>query len=867
MIALASIERDMELEEQIEQNLSGSLVRYLFETLSGIEKIVPPLWPLKDYVAVNPFLGLSEQPFLLARQSLREIRDCELLPTMEDFRRKHELGGIDAASVRAALKQCAEEYPDLFEGWSVSEVFSLLEERVIRASRERFYFTLSEIIDRQANSQWTSHVINDITRHCAAHYDEGQALWGNPWKGVPMYQAWREAALLSWRMDSLGIKGFREVVRDLPDTPYEAIGWMLQKLQIPQGHWRGFLLSELFSIPGWASYIKYRVREAEGAGVRDADLVGLLAMRLAYDVALAISHEKHQQANLQALIAQAVPAQADPSDALAPSREVCCRYVLQHATEISFRQELLSQLKDRDVAEPAVDRKLAQLVFCIDVRSEVMRRHLESLTGSIETFGFAGFFGIPLEYVPLGETCGTPQCPVLIRPSLCVHETVSGAEETVVASAVRSRKETRTARKLWKSFQTSAASCFSFVESVGLTYFAKLLTDSLRWTRPIRPSHRDGLTIRGSAELGPDLSTATAHRWPLNKRMDVAESILRNLGLTSNFARIVILCGHGADVVNNPYKAGLDCGACGGHSGEPNARIAAGILNDPQVREALHARGIEIPDDTFFIAAVHNTTTDEVNLFDLEPLPESHFGELALLEHWLDEAGELCRHERSQRMRNSGSEDLFRRSRDWSETRPEWGLANNAAFIIAPRSRTLNIDLGGRAFMHSYDAKQDPDTKVLELIMTAPMIVTNWINMQYYASAVDNRSFGSGNKAIHNVVGQFGVLLGNGGDLMTGLPWQSVHDGKEFQHEPMRLLVVIEATREAVQTIIEKHAMVRELVSNGWMTLVVLEADQAYRWTSLGKFVCEPASLNGESMAFAANANTNQDYQLNGVES
>ncbi len=206
----------------------------------------------------------------------------------------------------------------------------------------------------------------------------------------------------------------------------------------------------------------------------------------------------------------------------------------------------------------------------------------------------------------------------------------------------------------------------------------------------------------------PDLSTATAHRWPLNKRMDVAESILRNLGLTRNFARIVILCGHGADVVNNPYKAGLDCGACGGHSGEPNARIAAGILNDPQVREALHARGIEIPDDTFFIAAVHNTTTDEVNLFDLEPLPESHFGELALLEHWLDEAGELCRHERSQRMRKLRSEDLFRRSRDWSETRPEWGLANNAAFIIAPRSRTLNIDLGGRAFMHSYARNKIP---------------------------------------------------------------------------------------------------------------------------------------------------------------
>ena len=59
--------------------------------------------------------------------------------------------------------------------------------------------------------------------------------------------------------------------------------------------------------------------------------------------------------------------------------------------------------------------------------------------------------------------------------------------------------------------------------------------------------------------------------------------------------------------------------------------------------------------------------------------------------------------------------------------------------------------------------------------MTAPMIVAHWINMQYFASTVDNDHFGSGNKTIHNVVGRFGILSGNGGDLMTGLPWQSLH--------------------------------------------------------------------------------------------
>ena len=130
-------------------------------------------------------------------------------------------------------------------------------------------------------------------------------------------------------------------------------------------------------------------------------------------------------------------------------------------------------------------------------------------------------------------------------------------------------------------------------------------------------------------------------------------------------------------------------------------------------------------------------------------------------------------------------------------------------------------------------------TKVLELIMTAPMIVTNWINMQYYASTVDPTAFGSGNKVLHNVVGQFGVLQGNGGDLMTGLPWQSIHDGMRFQHEPLRLLVVIEASCQAVERIIAKHSLVRDLVTNGWMTLAVLDENTFFRWTSPGTWVEE----------------------------
>ncbi|MBR1092007.1 DUF2309 family protein, partial [Bradyrhizobium manausense] len=163
------------------------------------------------------------------------------------------------------------------------------------------------------------------------------------------------------------------------------------------------------------------------------------------------------------------------------------------------------------------------------------------------------------------------------------------------------------------------------------------------------------------------------------------------------------------------------------------------------------------------------------------------------------------------------------RSHDWSQVRPEWGLAGNAAFIAAPRSLTRGLDMSGRAFLHSYAHEQDQGYRVLELIMTAPMVVASWINLQYYASTVNNAAFGSGNKVLHNIVGQLGVLEGNAGDLRVGLPWQSVHDGTRFVHEPLRLNVFIAAPESAMDEIMRRHAAVRDLVSNGWVLLHSLD--------------------------------------------
>ena len=308
------------------------------------------------------------------------------------------------------------------------------------------------------------------------------------------------------------------------------------------------------------------------------------------------------------------------------------------------------------------------------------------------------------------------------------------------------------------------------------------------------------------------------------------------MGLSESFARLVVLCGHRSEVTNNPLQASLDCGACGGHSGEANARFAALLLNQEFIRRELVERGIKIPSDTFFTAAVHQTTSDELEFPDADQTPFSHAQDLARFQELCRRAGELTSLERGARLQLGSREEILRRAQDWSEVRPEWGLAGNAAFIAGPRDLTRESDLAGRAFLHDYDWRRDEQGRVLELILTAPLIVASWINLQYYASAVDNRRYGSGCKTIHNVVGKFGILSGVESDLQTGLPWQSVAVGRQLQHQPLRLQAVIAAPREMIDRVVAKHQHLRELLSGEWIHLLSIETQARWQWRGAGQW-------------------------------
>jgi len=801
---------------------------------------IAPLWPLKHFVAVNPFFGLAGHSFQQASDLLARITGNSLYMSREYYREQLASGRISREDMSEAIARCGSRL-------DVEAVERIL---ATEAPMPKLGMAaVSEVLERVEGGLWSSFVTERISLHCAAYFDLGQAIVPMPWRELPLYASWRRAAAIDRSPAMMGLHKFRAAVAELPADPRAAIALAVERLEIPDAAVERYLHASLMSIGGWASWARYLRWQAELSGRRDDSIVELLAIRLMWDMLL---YEEKQSPALVARWREMLSASMRPPS---PKRQAAAEIdrIMLNAMEIGFQRSVIAGLTDsltgggnaRAGVRPAV-----QAAFCIDVRSEVFRRSLETVAPSVQTVGFAGFFGIFIEHVPLGSATGRSHVPVIFNPGYRVYDRVKGGNAEAV---IEQRRQRIGLSKAWKGFKLSASSCFSFVEASGLAYGLKLLTDSFGWTRPVPDPNSYGVDKQHIDRIGPTLDAqpqapCCPHHAdsgiPRNDRVDHAERILRAMGLTENFARLVLLAGHGSTTVNNPHATGLDCGACAGQTGEASARVVAALLNDASARRGLRERGIEIPQETWFLAGLHDTTTDVVRLYDTDEVPPFLAQDLAQLRQWLEQAGDLARMERSVLLGIAGLTDrevetnVRQRSRDWSQVRPEWALANNAAFIAAPRSRTAGMDLGGRAFLNEYTWKKDGNFQILELIMTAPMVVANWINMQYYGSVVDNRRFGSGNKALHNVVGgAIGVLEGNGGDLRVGLPLQSLHDGKRWVHEPLRLSVFIEAPQAPMDDILARHELVRQLVENDWLHLFRIGEDGGvYRRLREGKW-------------------------------
>lgn len=759
----------------------------LWEVALCESRRVPPAFPLAATVAVNPFLGWSNQPLYEAATDIGRLSGTEIVPDLSWHKRRIEAQETTVEDLADAL----ERHPIAGIG-SVQDLLAEIEG--VRALPEAIP-DIASLAAGVSGIDWPRIVNERIAAFANGYFDRGQALWTAD-RARGLYAGWRLFAMHDLTPEIAGLKGFASEVAGLPLNARDMVALAGQKLGLsadPGSYFRQLYLS----LGGLAQYARHLQFEAERDGGDDTTILDLLAIRLAFDVALMrLYGPRIAESWAGCLLKHRAP--------VVPRRALQLAAVLQEAAERADARSLAAKLEwaglSRSLSRNSdVERPWLQAAFCIDVRSEVFRRMLETVEENAVTLGFAGFFGQGVAHRAVASDLREHRLPVLLPAGGMTCEAVEPAHEQ------KTRFDARAARAYGR-FRQAAVSSFAFVEASGLLYAGKLLAGSLKRKKA------SGAAARPVPVAMPSIGS----------RVRAAEAVLRGMSLTDNFGDVVLIAGHGAESANNPLLSALQCGACGGHAGDVNARLTAALLNDDAVRKGLVGRGIVIPDDTVFIAGLHNTTTDAVLLFE-EDLPPARKVDLQRLKASLAAAGRLAGMERAKRLPRGAAKQATLRAADWAETRPEWGLAGCTSFIAAPRSLTVGCSLGSKTFLHDYVWQKDAGFAVLETILTAPVVVANWINLQYYSSTVAPELFGSGNKLLHNVVGGVGLVEGNGGLMRAGLAWQSVHDGERLVHEPLRLSVFVAAPEAAILDILARHDGVRRLFDNGWMHLFSLK--------------------------------------------
>ena len=787
------------------QAINHSLTEIQYQAIHTACSKVAPSWPLDQNIAVNPFWNMRSETFEHVAVNLSVLGKVNTLMPVSYYMAQYQKGEINEQHLKLAAQDLGLKYIN-------KNVLSI----VNKQSNLSHWHNISDLLDAQRENKvaWRDEITHQISQFCAAYFQ-----YDGPLKPIHakhqqgFYQTWLNMIQRDKGIAILmGEPKLNQYFMSLPNDPGDLFAHAIKELNLADDTLEHYMQSLLLEVNGWASWIVFKNLYQQNQ-MSDASLYDFLAIRLAWELVLWRYHNEcsvgdsrrlnYQWAQEKALLPRVIEQHKQAQESL---------WVWQKAMEIAYQMSLAEKLKSVVVSD--IDQRdiQVQAVFCIDVRSEIIRRAFESQSSKIQTFGFAGFFGMPINYAQQGGDRTRPQLPGLIQAPFTVEEDAYNIDVKQAQNATRFNRNARL-----QNWSQQTSSTFSMVEAGGLLYGLKLIKNTLFPNQTIKE--------KGEFDASQYWSLKQGHR-PITftQKCGLISSALKSMGLIDGFAPTILVVGHESQGVNNPHQHSLNCGACGGQSGELNARIFCQLANDEKIRIALKEQGINIPDKTVFLPAVHNTTTDRVQVVNDAVMDDE-------LVTWLNTAQQAAQKERARKLGLSVSDEqlstnIIHRSQDWSQVRPEWGLANNASFIIAPRSLTTSLNLEGRAFLHDYNASKDEGFRVLNSIMTAPMVVTNWINMQYNASVMDNAKYGSGNKVLHNVVGgNIGVFEGNGGDLRIGLSKQSIHDGEKWMHQPLRLSVFIAAPRDQIEKIINANESIQSLVNNGWLYILQLDAN------------------------------------------
>ncbi|HEB2434071.1 TPA: DUF2309 family protein [Bacillus cereus] len=865
MIIPSILKKDTNIDMQ-ENNIN--------DLVASASRVIAPLWPISTFAAHHPWMGLEKQSFEQVANWLKEARNVDIYPSASMIHSAKAKGEIEESFLQMSLSrwldsqsfniprekaerfcQAALKLEKLPSGLLSSPELNKLAEEMsyinTASMKASVMQPISSLIENQ-NSENLSDVLNyHIIKWCKLYLDDSGSSWTMPNREKGFYCAWQHLI----KFDPALSKNERKVLKDWPQDAEVALARALSELGISESNIQSYLEGHLLSLPGWAGMIRWRSQQS----IQEQELlIEYLAVRISMELAIAkpylpLKHQKvEKKVSIVPLIASWIywgnistrewlqmPA-AEQSELLVFAYrfdENIRRKLWLEAWEQTHAEQLREKIASKQRATDDKKRVLAQLAFCIDVRSEPFRRHLEKL-GPFETFGIAGFFGLPIATSELGSNNNHPSLPVILKPK---HQIKELTNENELKSYEQRKRVGSSVRYTFKTMKQNVLTSMALPELSGPLLGLQMVT------RSFVPRGVGGFirNLRKTMLQKPDTTFSLNHvhdtkgeipvGFTKEEKVNYVRQALKMVGLTEGFAPLVVMCGHSSQSTNNPYAAALECGACGGAAGGFNARVFATLCNLPEVREALSAEGIKIPEDTIFAAAEHKTTVDELEWIYVPELSETAQEAFDCIESIMPNVSQHANRERLTQLPNfktkikNASKEAHRFAEDWSEIRPEWGLARNASFIIGQRELTQDCDLDGRAFLHNYDWKQDESGDILANIIAGPGTVAQWINLQYYASTVAPHYYGSGNKTTQTVTAGLGVMQGNASDLLPGLPWQSVmQSDSETYHSPLRLLIVIQGPSQYIERLLNNDFTFREKVQNGWVRLA--SVDPEGRW-------------------------------------
>ena len=504
---------------------------------------------------------------------------------------------------------------------------------------------------------------------------------------------------------------------------------------------------------------------------------------------------------------------------------VTLQKIWHHALENTYYlQASKIILSDDGVVNKKTASKTFQAVFCIDDRECSFRRHLERESSEIETFSYVGFFGIDCYYKAHKKDLLDKLAPLPVTPHHVVLEKVLRKEKNV-----KNRRLLDFASFI--SLHGANSIFFGFISAYTLGHLSlfRLILSFLHpfkmfKSKQLAASVKTSLVFKRTCDDQKYQDLYVGYTEP--EMADRIFGVLNSMGLKKDLAPLVFMIAHGSSSVNNPHFAAYDCGACSGRPGEINARVFALMANLPSVRHMVREKGIHIPDGTVFIGGLHDTCTDAVTFFDIETLAQSQSDLLAQFTVYVNNASANNALERCEKFAlvpknislKAALQEVNHRARSLFEPRPELGHATNALCIVGRRSRSYLKNLDRRAFLQSYDPNDDENGLILGHLLSAVIPVCGGISLEYMFSRIDPSVHGCGTKLSHNVCSLIGVGNGLDDDLRTGLPIQTTET-----HVPVRLLIVIEQSRDIILQVILKNPSLAPWLQNGWVKIGSLD--------------------------------------------